>query len=241
MSGASTTARTDRWFLKYICGVKDEPQFYSSYGSFIHKLIDGFYSGKYTRAELPTKFLTGFMSEVHGERPQESTVVNYINQGKAYFSSFEPFPFNTIATEKKLNFEIDGIPLVGVIDYLGERDGELYVVDNKSRDMKPRSKRKKPTAKDAELDEMLIQLYLYAAAVRQEYGVFPKSLCFNCFRTGVFIEEPFDPAVYEKAVRYIKDGVARIENEDDFGPYIDYFACRYICGVHHECCYYDGR
>lgn len=235
------TARTDRWFLKYISCEKDEPQFYSSYGSFMHRLIDGFYKGRYSKNELRVKFLTGFQTEVLGERPPGETVGRYIEQGLAFIDSIEPLPFHMIATEKQLFFEIDGIRFTGVIDYLGERDGDLYIVDHKSRDMRPRSKRKKPTAKDAELDEMLSQLYLYAEAVRQEYGVFPKALCFNCFRTGVFIEEPFNKTAFDTAIGKILSDIRYIENEEDFPPRIEFFACRNICGVHSECCYYDRR
>ena len=241
MSDASMTARTDRWFLKYICDEKDEPQFYSSYGVFVHKLIGGFYSGKYTAEELPRKFLIDFQSEVKGDRPPGQTSANYIRQGAEYFKDFSPFPLNTVAVEKEIRFDIDGTRFVCIVDYIGERDGDLYLIDHKSRDMKPRSGRKNPTRKDEELDEMLKQLYLYSAAVRHEYGAFPKYLCFNCFRTGVFIQEPFRITAYEDAIREIMKDISRIENEDDFSPYIDYFACRSICGVHNECCYYDGR
>ena len=37
---------------------------------------------------------------------------------------------------------------------MGEEDGYLVIVDNKSRDLKQRSKREKPTLKDKELDSM---------------------------------------------------------------------------------------
>ena len=129
---------------------------------------------------------------------------------------------------------------MGFIDYLGEMDGEYYIVDNKSRDLKPRSKRKTPTVKDKELDEMLIQLYLYAGAVKQKYGKFPKSLCFNCFKTGVFIEEPFEYKKYLAAENWALESINYIENCSDFYPWIDFFPCRYICGVNNECCYYEG-
>ena len=51
----------------------------------------------------------------------------------------------------------------GVIDLVGRSDtGGLVIVDHKSRALKPRSKRKKPTKTNQELDEYLRQLYLYA-------------------------------------------------------------------------------
>lgn len=130
---------------------------------------------------------------------------------------------------------------MGYIDYLGEKDGELYVVDNKSRDLKPRSKRAKPTLKDAELDDMLRQLYIYSGAVKQEYGRFPKKLCFNCFKAGTFIEEPFSETAYQEAIDWAQKSIEEIKDADDFNPYVEYFGCRYICGVSDECCYWQMR
>ena len=229
-----------RFFLKYFAGVKEKPLFYSSYGSFIHKLIEQYYKGTLTKDEMVTRFLMDFSKEVRGTRPQESTVTKYIQCGCEYLRSFQPFRFNMIDVEKRVEFNIDGIPFVGFIDYLGEEDGELVIVDNKSRDLKPRSKRAKPTLKDQELDSMLKQLYIYSAAVKQEYGKFPKLLCFNCFRTGTFIEEPFNEDAYNAAIEWAKKQVEDIKDADDFYPQIDYFSCNFICGVDKECEYYES-
>lgn len=228
-----------RFYLKYISGCKEVPQFYASYGSFMHKLIEEFYRGKLTKEEMLTKFLFDFQTEVKGERPKESTVSKYIQCGVEYLRTFSPFPYKMIDVEKKVKFEINGKKFIGFIDYLGEKDGEYYIVDNKSRELKPRSKRAKPTVKDQELDEMLKQLYLYAAAVKQEYGKFPKALCFNCFKNGVFIEEPFSEKVFSETIEWFLKTIDDIADENDFLPSLDFFSCKNICGVKDECCYYE--
>lgn len=226
-----------RFYLKYISHCKEVDKFYATYGSFIHKLIERYYKEELTKDEMLEEFLTGFSENVRGVRPQESTVLKYIRMGADYLRGFKPFDFNMVAVEKKVKFEIDGIPFIGFIDYLGEKDGEYYIVDNKSRDMKPRSRRSKPTLKDKELDKMLRQLYLYSAAVKQEYGKFPKSLCFNCFRTGVFIEEPFQEEAYHEAIDWVKGVIDDIKSVEDFYPNREFFFCRYICGVSDDCVY----
>lgn len=228
-----------RFYLKHISGCKEVPQFYASYGSFMHKLIEEFYRGNLTKEEMLTKFLFDFQTEVQGERPKESTVSKYIQCGVEYLRGFSPFPYTMVDVEKKVTFEIGGKKFIGFIDYLGEKDGEYYIVDNKSRELKPRSKRAKPTVKDQELDEMLKQLYLYSAAVKQEYGKFPKALCFNCFKNGVFIEEPFSEKVFSETVEWFLKTIDDIADENDFLPYLDYFSCKNICGVKDECCYYE--
>lgn len=228
-----------RFYLKYISGCKEAPQFYASYGSFMHKLIEEFYKGIITKEEMLTKFLFGFQENVLGRRPQQSTVEKYIQLGIEYLKGFSPFPYNMVAVEKKVEFELRGKKFIGFIDYLGEKDGEYYIIDNKSRELKPRSGRKKPTVKDQELDEMLKQLYLYAAAVKQEYGKYPKALCFNCFKNQVFIEEPFSEEKFSETVEWFLKTIDDIADENDFLPYFDFFGCNYICGVNGECCYYE--
>lgn len=228
-----------RFYLKYISGCKEAPQFYASYGSFMHKLIEEFYKGIITKEEMLTKFLFGFQENVIGRRPQQSTVEKYIQLGIEYLKGFTPFPYNMVAVEKKVEFELGGKKFIGFIDYLGEKDGEYYIVDNKSRELKPRSGRKKPTVKDQELDEMLKQLYLYAAAIKQEYGKFPKALCFNCFKNQVFIEEPFSEKIFSETVEWFLKTIDDIADENEFLPYLDFFGCNYICGVNGECCYYE--
>lgn len=215
--------------------------FYASYGSFVHRLIEKYYRGEIGRDELPMAFLLGFSSEVKGDRPPAETVKKYIESGKKYFDSFQEFPFQPVSIEQELHFEVGGYPFVAFADYIGRGDGKLAIVDNKSRDLKPRrSKSKNGSAKDLELDEMLMQLYLYSHAVFQNYGEFPSVLCFNCFKSGVFIEEPFDEKTYIKTLDWSKRKIDEIADEEDFRPNIEFFKCKYLCGLHDQCCYYQG-
>lgn len=227
-----------KFFLKYISRCGNTDKFYASYGSFVHKLIERFYRGKLSKDDMPAEFLTGFADNVKGIRPQESTVHKYIHCGTEYFKCFEPFPYHMIGVERRVSFEIDQLPFVGCIDYLGQdSDGNLVIIDNKSRDLKQRSKRAKPTLKDKELDSMLRQLYLYSASVMQEFGKFPKFLCFNCFRTGTFIQEPFLASAYEETIAWAKRQIQDIKTTDDFYPNREFFYCCYICNVSNDCLY----
>ena len=215
--------------------------FYASYGSFMHKLIEQYYKGILSKEDMLISFLVNFQTEVKGERPSANIVQKYIEAGIEYIKGFQPFPYNMVEVEKRVDFELNGNKFVGFIDFIGERNGELYIVDNKSRDMKPRSNRKKPTQKDVELDLMLRQLYIYSEGVKQEYGKYPVGLCFNCFKSGVFIEEPFNEEACRDAVDWATKSIDYIKNEDWFNPSLDYFGCRYLCGVSHECYYLERR
>lgn len=229
-----------RWYLKYILDYKEDDMFYASYGSFMHELLAQYYSRELTKDELPIRFLESFQYRVLGERPASSTVEKYIKAGVAYLSSFKPFDMNTLGVEEKVEFDIDGVNFIGFVDYVGEKDGEIYIVDHKSHDLKPRSKRKKPTQNDVEIDEMLKQLYLYSKPIKEKYGTFPTKLCFNCFKAGVVIEEPFSEAEYDNTIQWATGIINDIKNEIDFNPYIEFFKCKNICGCHDECCYWKG-
>lgn len=223
------------FFLKYIDGIKGEDKFYSSYGSFVHKIIEQHYIEGLTSDQMLTRFLDGFSDNVKGKRPKQSTVNGYIEKGKYYFKNFKEFPFNPVATELKVEFEIGGVSFIGFIDFLGERDGEFYIVDNKSRELKPRSCKGQPTAKDAELDVMLRQLYLYSEGVKQKFGKYPKALCFNCFKNGEFIIEPFCDEKLEEAKAWALESIRQISEDDEFYPQYDYFYCNWICDAASAC------
>lgn len=232
-----------RWFLTYIHLPKPikENKFYASFGLFMHELLEGYYKNENTKEELLIKYLTQFMEKTKGAgRPSPETVQKYFDSGARFLRGLKPMKFKMVSVEEKIDFSIGNINFTGRIDYIGECDGEYVIVDNKSRDLKPRSKRIKPTKKDEELDSMLRQLYIYAAAVRRKYGKFPKLLCFNCFKTGMFIEEPFKKKEYDKAILWVRNKVEEIANAHEFHPNLDYFACKYLCGVGNDCCYNQG-
>lgn len=226
-----------RWkfFLRYIRGWREEDMFYASYGSFMHKLIERYYREELTKDEMLTEFLSGYKDAVKGARPANVSSSSYIEKGLEYLQGFEPFPYKMLDVEKRIDFSVGNIPFTGIVDYIGSKDGELYIVDNKSRDLKPRSGRKKPTVKDKELDSMLRQLYIYAVGVEQVYGKLPKALCFNCFKNRQFIVEPFDKEKYEEAQQWVIDAVCEIEENMDWNSEYDYFQCNYLCGLHNKC------
>lgn len=226
------------FFCHYILGEEEEPMFYSTFGSFVHEIFRKYFSGECSKEDMLAEFITGFDDNVYGYRPQDSTVEKFISSVIDYIENFDGFGLETLAVEKHVTFDLNGVKMQGYIDLLAQDDqGRLYVIDHKSRELKQRSTRKKPTAKDAELDEMLRQLYIYAGAVKEEYGRFPDFLCFNCYRNGEFIKEPFDEAVFKRVCDEVEQEVNLIMDEDRFCPSIEYYKCRFLCGYRNECEY----
>lgn len=230
-----------RWYLKYIRypGKHSKPMFFSDYGSFVHELIAAYYSGERTAEQVHMEYLTGFNDHVLGKAPNGKVFANYFVSGSQYLKSIQPSENEVIAVEQKVETSVNNIPFVGYIDRIDRnKDGGLLVIDNKSRTLSPRSRKTKPTKADVELDNYLLQLYIYSSFVKDQYGMFPCKLCFNCFRNGTFIVEPFLPERYEAALKWVSDMVSIIEDEKDFRPNMEYFKCRYLCEMNDQCDYY---
>ena len=232
-----------KWYMKYIAGMKEEPRFYASYGKFMHKLIEMYYKGNISKEDMKTKFLLDFSSQVGGRRPSEQIVASYIQKGINYLEEFKEFPYELVEAEDVIYFDIDNIPFMAIIDYVGKDKDGYVIIDNKSKELKPRSNRKKPTKNDIEIDEMLRQLYIYSAAVESKYGELPKKLCFNCFKSQQFIEEDFKEDKYKEAIEWVKRNIEYIKNAEteDFYPNVEFFSCYYLCGLSEECCYWNQR
>lgn len=237
-----------QFFQKYIGKYEEQPQFYKSFGSFMHKIIEQYYTQGLSKEEMKVKFLLNYQKEVLGRRPNEKIAKNYIDDALKYFENFKPFPFNTVAVEKKVEFLVEDFKgnypprkFVGIIDYLGEKDGDLYIVDHKSRRLKQRSKRGKYTKNDEAIDKTFRQLYLYSKAVKDEYGVFPKELYLNCFLNGEIIVEPFNEDTYNEVLHDYLFDINYLTEDNEFRPFVEYFNCKYLCGFSSDCCYFNRR
>lgn len=229
------------FLLKYIyLDNHDKPHnFFSEYGSFVHSLLEKYYSGKVAWGDLALLYMTGFYNNVIGQAPNSSMFNLYYTKGLSYFESCEPRKENVLGVEKKFEFVIDGIPFVGFADYISEYDGDLYITDHKSHDLKQRSEGKRKKKSDEELDEYLKQLYLYCVPIKEEFGKYPDVMRFNCYRNGNIIEEKFTESGLANSREWVLSEIDRIYDEDKWEPSPDYFFCRYLCDCRDQCEYYN--
>ena len=225
--------------LSEYLGFNRKDLFFANYGTFMHKLIEQYLKGEKLSSQLVDGYLENFKSEVKGKAPNRKVFANYFKNGLEYLKEIKPFPYKILDVEKRVDLKIEGLPFCGYIDIVGEKDGTLHVIDNKSRLLKPRSNRTKPTKADIELDFYLRQLYLYSVAVEEQYGALPKALCFNCFRNNLWIEEPFNEKAYAESQKWFLDSVAEIREEDNFNPSPEFFKCTYLCEMQDCCGYYE--
>ncbi len=227
------------WYLRYLEKEPSYMLFYTAYGKFMHELLAEYYGGKATPNELEIFFLTNFKKRVPFCGISTKTVLNTFDKGVRFLRSLKPLPIRVVSVEEKFDFKIGNLCFTGIIDLLCENNGEFYIIDHKSKNLKPRSNRAKPTLNDIEIDRMLKQLYLYSAAVKSKYGKFPTHLCFNCFNSQILINEIFDESKYSETIEWALRIIEKIKNTEIFSPVINYFFCKNICGQI-NCCYGKG-
>lgn len=194
--------------------------FFSDYGSFMHKLIELYLRGFLEKEELTGAYVSGFRRNVRGKAPSGKIFKSYFDQGYDYLSEID-FPYlSPICVEQRVDFHIGDKPFTGIIDCVAMADGKLVILDNKSRALKPRSGRQKPTVSDSELDSYLRQLYLYSVPMEQIYHTYPDRLEFNCFRTRQLISEPFRQEEFEKTKEWALTTIDTITENEDWSPKI---------------------
>lgn len=225
------------WYLNYLNGIEDEDRFFSQFGSYMHYILEQYYSGKMKKYELSSYFMNHIKEFVTSYPPNEKILKNYMKQALEHFKSGLLEFDEILETELKVNFELEGKKFFGFIDLTVKDKNDIIVIDHKSRALKEYSKRKKPTKVDIELNKYLRQLYLYSIGIKEIYGKYPKKLCFNCFRENRFIEVPFDLKILNQTKRWVLSEIEKITKENDWNAIPEYFKCRYICGKGKNCEY----
>lgn len=230
------------WLLKYIFGVEDQPRFYTQYGKYIHEILAMYYKGELKKEELSDYYISHYFENITERAYQKNVNQSYFMAGLDLFNDYNDDIDNVVAVEKKVEFKLGNRNFVGFIDLLTAEDGGLVITDHKSRNLKPRSKRKKPTKGDIELDKYLRQLYLYSVPVlkngRENNQFLPiVSMNLHIFRLKSTIKSPFQIDEFERTKKWALDTIKQIVNNEDWSPNIDYFYCKYICGVSWACEY----
>lgn len=228
------------WLQHYILSVEEQPNFYAQYGSLMHDIFKLFYSSEISANELLPYYFSHFLQDITAPPPSPKIKNDYFSQGKQYLKTLQPLGREVVEVENKAEFIFASNKFVGFLDLLSRDDsGKLYLTDHKSRILKPRSSRKKPTLSDKELDKYFRQLYVYSAAVKQKYGAYPDYLEFHCFRSGLWITEPFDYERYAEVEAWAEKLIDTVTTSENWPAFLDFWYCKKLCGFAYDCEYID--
>ena len=228
------------WWLKYIEGYSGKERFFSQYGTFMHDILAKYYNGEMNKDELPAYYLSKFSLNVTEKAPNTKVFKSYFSSGLDFLKNIEKIELEKTEVEKEVRFDVDGKNFVGYIDLYGyDKEGGMWIIDHKSRALKPYSNRRSKTLSDKELDEYYKQLYLYAKGARTSLGGLPSYLVFDCFRNQCLIKEQFHSEKLEETELWASKLIKEISNNTDWSPNYDWFKCKYLCDLNEECEYFQ--
>lgn len=226
------------FFMKYILNLDGKSNFYAEFGSFMHDILRQYHSGILKKNELTCYYVTHFKEEVTSD-VSPGIRSSYFIQGLDYLESVKELN-HIIGCEKEFSCIIGGYNFTGFADLIYQDESGVVIRDHKSKMLKAKIPNKKRKTDD-ELDEYLIQLYLYSNMFRQECGVPADHLEFNCFRSGDIIREQRTETGEMNAVMWVKNSIRKIMTCESFKPNIDYFYCKNLCNMRDQCEYVNEQ
>lgn len=223
-----------KFLLKYLMGETDDTNFYAEYGTLIHHILAELYQGKIRANDCYSLFLEQFpLIEARGIKSEIKA--KYYDDARNYLLTVTLPTEKIIGVEEKVEFNINGIPLIGYIDLLTEDENGLIITDHKTHIL--RCNKNKKTAYNEEFERYLRQLYLYSVAVEQMYGKRPYKLRFNCFRNRTQPEEILSEEKQKQIIEWVTTLVEEITNCENWYSSPEWFRCKYLCGFFSICDY----
>ena len=218
--------------LCYLEHVKDDGNPFSDYGTFAHSILEGWAKGEIPDFLMAETYKEGYDAAITHSFPPfpRGMGEKYYEAGLAYFENFSGFgdEWEVVSAEEKFELDIGGYPFVGISDLIlqHKETKELWVIDHKSKSASSMSK---------ELQTYRRQLYIYAAHVKQKYGVYPSKLSFNMFKEGTFIDEVFDINMFNDTMEWVVEMIESILFEADWKISPSSYFCRFICPALMSC------
>ena len=203
------------WRLRYIDGRAGIGNAFSSYGTFVHSIMERYSKGESEIWDLPALYEWEFDTAVPEKFPRISAKLNlrdsYYQQGLDFLKNFQGYDqYEILNVEQKFDIEIDDWIFNGVIDLVfKDENGRLIIRDYKSKASFESKKEKHEYAR---------QLYLYSLYVKEAYGKYPDELQFLMFRKNKLEILEFNSDDLEEAISWAKETVQTIRDAFDYPP-----------------------
>lgn len=234
------------FYLNYIECMDRADSFFGQFGTFCHKILEMYAKGDLEVFELSQYYEDHFDEEVNLEAPPnkyKDLKEDYFYKGLEYFDNInlELDGYNILGVEKRVEFEVGGVPMIGYIDLLLEDKAtkEITILDHKSGSLKILKSGKISKSDEAHFREFKRQLYLYSKPVIEEYGERVKYLSWNLFKDLRSITIPWDRSEYDEALQWAESTVQILLQTSDWpmkeGAGENDFYCRNLCGQRENC------
>lgn len=234
------------FYLNYIVNDPDtypnEGNFYAENGSLVHEALEKYFKGELTLDEASAYYVDQFDEQIFNT-VRKSIMDKKFEACADYFATVDfdwLKDYEILGVELELHFKIAGKEFIAYIDLLirDKESGDIIVIDHKSAAC-PVGKSGKVLKNHKETFEShKRQGYLYACAVEQNFGCFPRYLVWNHFADGGrFMEVPFNEEEYDKVIDWAANTIWEIEHEKDFKPTLNFFYCTQLCGFRNSCEY----
>ena len=218
------------WFENYANKRKDSTNnAFARYGLMMHEILEKLDSGEMMLWDALPTYEDEFVNV--GRFPPNKYVnleERYYEQGIHYLSNYEiDDRYEVVSVEENVKVNIKGYKFTGYIDKLlrDKSDGKLVVLDHKSKSEFKSKKEQKEYAR---------QLYLYAYAVNEVYGEYPKLLFFNMFRFGREVAIDFNMKDMEEAIEWMVNTIDEIKQCEEFPVTKDKFFGEELCNFRHD-------
>ena len=216
------------YYLQYVEKRGGVENFYASFGSLIHKLLQQILDKEITYEEAVDYFTENYENEIYPDVPQ-NIIDSYFEKGLTYladvdFSDLE-VEFDVIGVEKEVDFDVNGHKFIGYIDLLlqSKSSGDYVIVDHKSSKYPLGKTGKVLKSCEEQAKHYEHQLLLYSQAIHDEYGKYPVQLTWNYFKENKWYSVPFDENKLNEAMAWAENLVKTISEDKEFVAKKDFF------------------
>jgi DNA helicase-2/ATP-dependent DNA helicase PcrA len=202
------------------------------YGRAIHEAVKEYHRRKMsgraiTKEEIIKIFEKNWISEGFLTREHEEERLRVGREALArFYDEQEASPYEPTYIEKEFSFMLGNNRVTGRWDRVDIRDGEVYIVDFKSSDVR------KQEAADKRASESL-QLFIYAHAYEKIEGKRPKFVELHFLETGLVGRAEVTEKRIAKYIEEIHEAAKGIRSRD-YTPQPELFTCQY-CAFSEVC------
>lgn len=232
-------------YLRKIERREGEDNAYAEIGSYGHELNESVLNGEMTVQEALDDCADYFFDHITADISESSANKKY-EALCDYFASFD---------EKKLeDFEILGVEVefhwkVGKYNCIGFADlilrhkvtKKVYLIDHKSAGHFMKKDGTPLKNQQENFESYSNQMYLYCDAMKKVMGFYPDYIVWNHFLDkSIATVIPFDKENLNKSLKWFKETVKKMVNDNVFEAREEYVMCNCLCNYRNGLCEYKG-